>query len=194
MDIYKLMLPHSDGLRALALLGEDVEVLEPPGMFGGRVSVILRGNGKAVRMTATYEEVVFKFECFGINVDEAKSFDDHSARLIGRLKGQLHCLFRSEWELSALPGDVPPGWEPILRRRGSIHGQPVEALNGCLSMVGIGAWSAGRPTTLLILSDDVPATFDVLGEEQAMAGLSAECDVVDVALANEWVTARAAEQ
>lgn len=124
-----------------------------------------------LRVQVEYHDVVFKFECFGLTWQTASLDQMRNARELAAFDGWdlIKCCFRFEWERPARSGEVPPGWEQIVRGRGRRKDIPNTATISCVSMVGVVFWDRSHEVSVGAIvhdGDDTDETRLYLNSEQ----------------------------
>lgn len=104
------LIPSDNSFENLTQLKGKLRVLQPRGYIGGAISLLLTTvNNFVLRLSVDYRDVVFKFECFGLEVELASENLCSNADEIIRIEEwqYIKCLFRFEWQRPALAGEVP---------------------------------------------------------------------------------------
>jgi hypothetical protein len=185
-------LPDSRTIDALARLHGVVTVLQPANPIGGLMRLFLKaGDAPPVSLSVDYHDVVFKFECFSIVADASPraSFSDaHQITLITEWH-TIKCLFCFEWERPALPGEVPPHFEQITRKRGTREKISSDASAVCVSMIGIAFWNVVQDKAIAaIVSDDDndPGTMRICEKPEEIEVTISESEKVSVDEVGGW--------
>jgi hypothetical protein len=180
------------GYTSLALLQAPLRVLRlsGPSETGADVLLPVDGGEYALRLSVDYQDVVFKFEIFGLNIEKISAppeSDAPKAAVIDEWQS-MRCLFRFEWERDAVAGEVPAGYEPIVRARGPRSSVDVTATAIGVSMVGVGFWNDRQHTLVAALSadDETPGRVRVSHDREELELLAAECEAVELADFPDW--------
>jgi hypothetical protein len=123
------------------------------------------------------ENVEFKFECFFL-----KELGSNELSRKGQLLASVDCdaitsVNRTEWTRAARAGEVRPGEEAVVQRRGKLSQRGAEFLSSCTTTVGLLLRRRDESCALLAIRDDDPLTLICITENEAIAGYLAECDL-----------------
>lgn len=187
-----IFLPDADGFSCLDRLYGEVSIWAPSGFLDGVRELVLRSrDGFSAKLFSDYTDVVFKFECFGLKVEECLSPLPEEQKEIFSFKNidVVRCFFRFEWERPALQGEVPRHWEQIVRRRGKRCHISTEATSICVSMVGIYFMDSSRGNSSLAIfnNDNDPATMLIYPPGEGLDALVAECECIDLVNVRDWI-------
>ncbi|MFP3757692.1 hypothetical protein [Cupriavidus sp. SIMBA_020] len=148
-------------------------------------------NTSSIRVAVDYEDVVFKFECFGLMIDSSVDDVGPNAKNMIEFDGcqVIKCLFRFEWERPAQGNEVPAGWEKFVRQRGREADIQRTASSACVSMVGLifAGLAPGSPTVTLVVNDDEPGTMRLLVTRDEILSFIRECEIVALEEVQKWV-------
>lgn len=186
-------LPEDDSYTCIGRLHDGVSVSKPDKLIGGPTELLLSTNdGYAVRLSVDYNDVVFKFECFGLMVTASSLAPCSSAVEVTQFNDwqNMKCLFRFEWERPALAGEVPVQWEQVIRRRGRRSDISSAATAIGVSMVGIAFWNSKKAAPVASISndDEDPMTLRICRKPNEIEMLMAECECVSLEDAKPWTS------
>jgi hypothetical protein len=193
MVALKSFLPDTQTFEALARLRGIVRVLRPANIVGGLTRLFLKADSDvSVSLSVDYHDVVFKFECFNLVVDESLPASFATAHQIAVISGwdTVKCIFPFEWQRSAVPGEVPVDWEQITRERGKRKKIPGTASAVCVSMIGIVFWNAVRdqPIAAIVSDDDnTPCSLRICEKPEEIAAAIDGAELVSADEAPRWV-------
>lgn len=184
------IVPNSCSL--LALSDAEPTILfradEPAGVFWR----LHTRHSQTFILSVDYQNVVFKFECFGLLIEEEKAGPERiqpKGSPISEMYS-LEFLFRSEWERPAKPNEVPEHYEQVHRSQGPFTSIEASATAACTSLVGM-AWTSDRKSStrqaLFIDQDgDDPTALEHCHDQEKIASLLTSCDVVTSANLRTW--------
>jgi hypothetical protein len=187
-------LPPSQSFDTLARLRGVVGVLRPANTIGGLTRLFLKADSDvSVSLSVDYRDVVFKFECFNMVVDESLPSSFATAHQIAVVSGwdTVKCIFPFEWRRSAVPGEVPVDREQITRERGERKDISSTASAVCVSMVGIAFWNTIRdqPIAAIVSDDDnVPGTLRICEKSEEITAAIDGAELVSADEAQRWVS------
>jgi hypothetical protein len=187
----KAFLPSKDSIAWLAQLSTPVSVLrQRESVAAPPVTLVLSSNENAVRVSASYNDVVFKFECFRLEIDLVPPESWQNMEEVDRFEGGLaiKCLFRFEWERPACLGELPSHWEQVVRSRGKRQDISEKATALCVSMVGLVFGDIGQEGAAIsiVCDDDTPATLRICREPEDLRVLIDECECVELNDVHKW--------
>ncbi len=187
-----VFLPHDNSFSCFRRLHGAIQVMQPSVLIGGPTELLLVADDNfSLRIVVDYNDVAFKFECFGLEAEVASQTSGVNNREVTKLQGwqSIKCMFRFEWERPALPGEMPAHWEQIVRRRGKRQDVSDTATDIGLSMVGIIFWNAAEnlPVALILSDDNDPTTLRICIKQDEMTELMSECECVDLDEVPLWI-------
>lgn len=182
------------GYELLGGLREPIQLLRPPSMpqFPPQSIVLIDAAHNVLHLSVSAEDVVFKFEVFGLRIEDyALDLKDQLLEfaVLGGWQS-ARCLFRFEWQRTAAPEEVRPGFEPVVTERGRRSSVGHLATDIGLSMVGIAFWSdtLGKYVGAIEADDEWPLRLKVRTNEEEIALLLGGCEIVEPAGVSEWIT------
>ncbi len=180
------LLPDEAQFRRLAALRGTVTVLRDDSERLLPDCLLLDAHSQAM-LAVAWEEVVFKFDIFGLAVKSRPTDLPPAWRPMATIREPaISCLFRCEWERPALPGEVRPDWEQIAAGHGPRTAIPDVATAVGVSMIGL--LIAGEERSLLAMADtDAPTTFAVAADQDSISAAVATCECVHLRDAPRFV-------
>lgn len=186
------LLPGAQLLELLESLGRQLSVLEPQGQVGGIGRLLLKTAEQCIEVYVDYSDVVFKFECFGLTWKPATSAGQLECSKVSRVDQpkSILLLCRFEWERTASPGEVPSGWDQIVRQRGKRSDFPIEANSVCVSVVGLAFVDPDDVTVtgMIAINDDDPMCLDFYEDTEKLQAIIESCEVVKLSAFDTWMS------
>ena len=113
------------------------------------------GNLLTIKVSVTYADVYFKFECFSLELEETKNFMDDGGyvKLCEYSFGKVRFYARYEWERPILPQEEDLYKIGTVRETGTQENIPLSAIGICSSLDGIVFFDSTNMPLLLIAHD-----------------------------------------
>lgn len=148
-------------------------------------------EGECFLAFVDYQNVAFKFECFGIFFTE----DNNRRGWVGGESDSttMHStalLFCTEWEESLVSEALPGHGRNVCRTAGALEQINDDASSSCVSLVGI-VWTSdqGLATKCALIIDvdgDNPTALRYSEDQGLIDALITRCNVVDAASFDAW--------
>lgn len=114
-------------------------------------------------VNVAYTDVIFKFECFGLDFHEAGDFlpDKNYAKVCDISFKKIRAYSRFGWERPFLPEEENPYNSPTIIEEGRKRDVPASAIAACSSLVGVVFFSElERP--VLLIAHDISSTVEMI--------------------------------
>jgi hypothetical protein len=138
-----------------------------------------------------YQDVIFKFECFGIFFQEGNETANPQGRDADAITMySIEFLFRAEWQEPST-SEVPSPYRTIARRvAGPLERINAAASSACVSLIGI-TWisepdAATRHALTVDVDGDNPTELTYSQDNGAIEALTAHCNVVNAISIDAW--------
>lgn len=120
-------------------------------------------NKTTLRVDVLYDDVIFKFECFGLDFHEIRSFlpDERYKKICDINSRNIRAYARSEWERPFLQGEENFYNSQTLIEAGKKSNVPVSAIAMCSSLVGI-VFFDDFQNPILLIAHDVNGTVEMI--------------------------------
>lgn len=188
MKIWKSFLPGCNELNIFSALQFGRYFVDRKNIPEWETVYFPTGSGDWLSLTWNYFDVEFKFEVYGLSIDQlAAAPQDLTCVGTVPIFSQITFLLKTEWTRPTKPGEVPDNFEQIIEENGNFSNIPNTAISVGTALHGI-VFSGDKDDSKLLLSINDAERYSLKStvDTEEIVPIAKSCDALTLSEILIW--------